>query len=121
MGNNQTPFRDWLSRKCNEHGWSVRYLASLTTYSHTHVGNVLRGEQPATWEFVEQIAKVFDEPVLRLFIMAGLLELPDDLELDQESSVIVDIYKQMPRKHQKEIYEYVRWYGERHKEDKNNN
>lgn len=112
----ETPFTDWLTKKLKERDWSVRYLSSVTNYSNTHIGNVINGQKPATWEFVEDMAKTFEEPVIRLFIMAGLLTPPHDVELDQESAFIIDLYQRMPREHQLELYEYIKWYGKRHTE-----
>lgn len=114
LASNQKPFIDWVKRELTRRDWSIRYLASLTSYSHSHLSNVLNGEKKATFELCYQVAQAMDHPVWKTFLMAGLLEPPDDVTLDEESSLIVDIYKQLDERHRKEIYEYVKWYGERH-------
>lgn len=116
----QKPFREWLKREMFHRDWSIRHLASQINYSHSHISYVVNGKKEATFEFCNEVAKAFGEPAWRLFVMAGLMEPPGDVELDEETSVIVDIYRQMPRAHQHELYEYISWYGTRHAENENN-
>lgn len=110
-------FRKWLDKQLRDSGWSRRELAKKSDISHAHISNVINGEKKVTFDFVYKVAKALDEPVWRLFEMAGLVSPPNDVKQDEETKIIVDAYKQMPERHRREIFEYVKWYTERHKKD----
>lgn len=117
METKQEIFKEWLLDEIKRRDWSLRELARRTGYSPSHISNVVKGNKPVYFEFCHKVALALDKPPTELFVMANLIEPPGDFALDEETSAIVEIYKQSPRKTQKEIFEYVKWYSIRHQKD----
>lgn len=75
----------WLVNELEIRGWSQRELARRAGISQTTVSQVIAYQRQPTWDFCAKIARVLDEPLERVFRMAGLLpSLPADKEMERE-------------------------------------
>jgi transcriptional regulator with XRE-family HTH domain len=63
----------WITKKTEEHGWSLRELGRRAEISHATISNIVSGKSKPTFEFCLGIAKAFGEQPERVFRMAGLL------------------------------------------------
>jgi lambda repressor-like predicted transcriptional regulator len=66
-------FVDWVNRKIETQGWSMRDLARHSGLSHSTVANVLSRKTKVTGDFCIGIARAFHMDVSEVVDMAGLL------------------------------------------------
>ena len=69
---------DWVVKKMNSRGWSMRELARQIDADHSYISKVLSGKQEAKIDFYFRIAQAFDA-VPEMMEMADIMPTEDAL------------------------------------------
>lgn len=108
-------FSDWLKKERKARNLSIRQLAGKTTFSHSQIAKVERGEASVSWDFCASVAKAFNLPVWKLFILAGLIDkVPEEAFKDEKVRVLVDSFDQLPDVGKDELLRYAAWLVHQH-------
>lgn len=67
-------FIDFIKDELSKRNWSHAELARRSGVSQAHISRFLRGDFKPGPDFCKSIAKVFDLPQERMFILAGILQ-----------------------------------------------
>jgi transcriptional regulator with XRE-family HTH domain len=101
---------DWIKRELQIRDWSIRNLARHSDVTHAHIAAVLRGDKKITWDFCASMSKALNEPVWKLFILAGLLDgIPEEISQNEELRVLLKIWLELPPEAQKDLVNYAGW------------
>jgi len=112
MSNN---FSDWLVKEMEIRNLTARKLDKLSGISHSHISKIVRGEVIVTWEMCDKLAKTFNLPVWKLFLLAELIEkVPDELLEDERIRTLVNSFYQLSEVGQLELLNYAAWLVHRH-------
>lgn len=103
-------FISWLKRERRARNLSIRQLGELSGISHSQIAKVERKEAVVTWDFCVSMARVFQEPVWKLFLLADLIDnIPEDVYEDEVIRVLVDSFMQLPDQGKEELLNYAAW------------
>lgn len=108
----------WVKQELKARSWSQRELARHSSLTHAYIAKILRGEMPVTWNFCAEVAHALDEPVWKVFTLAGLVnEVPPELVADEETNLVIKIFNELPEHARKDTLNYLKWLAIQHKKD----
>ncbi len=108
-------FAEWLKDERKARHLSIRQLAQLSDFSHSHIAKIEREEAIITWDFCAAIAKAFNEPVWKIFLKAGLVDkVPNEVFNDEEIRVLVSCFEKLPNQGKDELLRYAAWLVHQH-------
>lgn len=108
-------FSEWLKKERQARGLSIRQLSSMTTFSHSQIAKVERDEVLISWDFCAAMAKVFNQPVWKLFILANLIpNVPEEAYTDEKLRVLMNSFGQLPENGKDELLRYASWLVHQH-------
>lgn len=107
----------WIKRELQMRDWSIRELARHSDVTHAHIAAVLRGDKKITWDFCASMAKALNEPVWKLFILAGLMDsIPEEVNQDEKARVLLKMFHELPPEAQQDLINYAGWIGLKHQD-----
>lgn len=63
-----------------------------------------------TWNFCLAISNGFNEPVWKLFVLAGLLDdIPGEAIEDEKTRLVIKIFRELPGSAREEALSYLQW------------
>lgn len=71
----------WLIEQLDKKGWSQRELARRSGMTQSNISNVISENQTITFDFCKSVADALGISAIRVFRIAGLIELGGDREL----------------------------------------
>lgn len=103
-------FAEWLEKRLERKGWTLRELAQRAGLTHAAISNVLNGQRNPGLKFCLGIADALDEPPEFVMRRAGLLpELPAPEGFSQETiRELIDIIYNLPMDKQEDLLE-IAW------------
>jgi len=91
----------WIEKERKLRRLTYRGLSEYLDMSHTQVTKILKGKSPVSIEFCNEMAKYFQEPILKFIVMGNVI--PDEFELKK----LILGYLNLPRPRQSELLVYV--------------
>jgi transcriptional regulator with XRE-family HTH domain len=105
-----TEFAEWLEKRLERKGWTLRELAQRAGLTHAAISNVLNGQRNPGLKFCLGIADALDEPPELVMRRAGLLpELPAPEGISAHTfNELMDIIYNLPMDKQEDLLE-IAW------------
>ena len=99
-------FIDWIEESRKAEGWSIRELARRTGFTASYISKVLNGQRNAGKDLCRELARVFHVTDVFVFRLGGLLE--SEQELDHNSEVMLDLFRNLPTTEQDRVLTIMR-------------